>query len=151
MEDTGTKLCTKCGALPRRAGKRNSWCKSCHADHARRQYVRNKHRINQRNKKWAGTQRGKCARALHNTHIYARKRGHHPCHASIEVVEAALESQQHCCAICGFSAKSQGNRSLCLDHCHVTGAFRGWLCWICNSYLARINENSQRLVAYLDA
>jgi hypothetical protein len=43
-------------------------------------------------------------------------------------------------------------RRLCLDHCHDTGAFRGWVCNSCNSG-AGIMDNVERLkkrIAFLE-
>ncbi len=32
-------------------------------------------------------------------------------------------------------------RALALDHCHKTGKFRGWLCFKCNTGLARFGDS----------
>jgi hypothetical protein len=52
------------------------------------------------------------------------------------------------CECCGKSDK----RSLALDHCHETGAFRGWLCSGCNLGLGKLGdtiESVQRALDYL--
>jgi hypothetical protein len=39
-----------------------------------------------------------------------------------------------------------------LDHCHVSGAFRGWLCLKCNSGLGKLGDDVagvRRAIAYL--
>lgn len=145
------RTCAKCKANPARRvrGRSQGYCKQCHAEYNRGRYKADKQSILESNRAWANSQRGRCARALHNTKVAAKSRGYKPCPATVEEVEAALESQGHCCAICGFSAKRQGNRNLSLDHCHETGKFRGWLCWVCNSYLSRIDEQPTALVEYL--
>jgi DNA-binding transcriptional regulator YiaG len=52
-----------------------------------------------------------------------------------------LEAQGCVCAICG-----QGNKKgLVVDHCHITGAVRGLLCRVCNSFLGRINDSVNTL------
>lgn len=43
------------------------------------------------------------------------------------------------CEIC--SRPNTENRDLCLDHCHETGKFRGWLCHPCNTALGRFDDN----------
>lgn len=53
------------------------------------------------------------------------------------------------CECCG---NSSGGRGMALDHCHVTGAFRGWLCVKCNSGIGILGdtvEAAERAVAYL--
>lgn len=40
-----------------------------------------------------------------------------------------------------------------LDHCHATGAFRGWLCNSCNLALGRLGDNEdgvRKLLTYLE-
>lgn len=56
------------------------------------------------------------------------------------------------CELCG-KPEMKSKRSLALDHCHATGAFRGWLCFNCNVCLARLCgdtvEGAERVVRYL--
>ena len=52
------------------------------------------------------------------------------------------------CECCGKASK----RPICLDHDHLTGAFRGWLCNNCNNGLGKIGdsvESVQRMLYYL--
>lgn len=54
-----------------------------------------------------------------------------------------------CCEICG---QSNNNVSLCLDHDHETGEFRGWLCHTCNCGIGFLGDNIeglQRALEYL--
>jgi hypothetical protein len=54
------------------------------------------------------------------------------------------------CEICG-RAPHEG-KSLCIDHCHKTGKFRGWLCHACNLALGNLGdsvENLQSAIKYL--
>jgi recombination endonuclease VII len=41
------------------------------------------------------------------------------------------------------------NRKLCLDHCHVSKQFRGWLCNSCNSALGFAADNITILYAMI--
>ena len=50
------------------------------------------------------------------------------------------------CEICG------SDRSICMDHCHQTKTFRGWLCRACNARVEHPganNEYRERITGYL--
>ena len=54
-----------------------------------------------------------------------------------------------CCQVCG---KECGN-GICLDHCHKTGKFRGFLCNNCNSTIGWAGEDTDimnKLILYLE-
>ena len=57
------------------------------------------------------------------------------------------------CEICG-SEPSGRVTVLCLEHCHETGIFRGWVCERCNKGLAIFGDNLdaiiERLTRYRD-
>ena len=46
------------------------------------------------------------------------------------------------CELCGKASK---NRSLALDHCHVSNKFRGWLCADCNTGIGKLGDNVEGL------
>ena len=48
---------------------------------------------------------------------------------------ARLKQQNGCCAICGEL------QPLCVDHCHVTGDFRGLLCSCCNRGIGLLQDD----------
>lgn len=55
-------------------------------------------------------------------------------------------------ATCECCSRPPGRRALALDHCHTTGNFRGWLCWLCNSAIGKLGDTSEsvgKAVAYL--
>ncbi len=57
----------------------------------------------------------------------------------------------HTCDSCGISEK-ESPQGLCIDHCHQTGDFRGFLCKKCNSALGMLNDDPnqlQKLMEYL--
>jgi hypothetical protein len=55
------------------------------------------------------------------------------------------------CELC--AAPRPGAKTLCLDHDHVTGQFRGWLCHRCNAGIGLLGDDLaslRRAVAYLE-
>lgn len=50
------------------------------------------------------------------------------------------------CEICG-AFDIDFKKGLCLDHDHITGEFRGWLCTRCNCALGMVNDNTETLLA----
>lgn len=62
----------------------------------------------------------------------------------------ALRPEPKYCELCGGA----DSRALCLDHCHATGVFRGWICNLCNMGLARFRDDPElmrRAAAYVEA
>lgn len=53
------------------------------------------------------------------------------------------------CEVCGILA-SELKKSLCFDHDHMTGKFRGWLCTRCNVALGMVRDNPNVLRALID-
>lgn len=54
------------------------------------------------------------------------------------------------CELC--NQPCQQNKVLCIDHCHTTGQFRGWLCSKCNRGVGLLGDDLasiQRAAAYL--
>jgi hypothetical protein len=54
------------------------------------------------------------------------------------------------CECCG---EAPNTRTLHLDHCHITGAFRGWLCMRCNTAIGKLGDQLDgvlRAVRYLE-
>jgi hypothetical protein len=67
---------------------------------------------------------------------------------------ARVAAQGGGCAICGATDPGAGRVVFHLDHCHTTGALRGFLCGGCNLTLGHFNDDPNRFVAaaeYLDA
>lgn len=56
------------------------------------------------------------------------------------------------CECCGKVLEST-THGACLDHCHLTGLFRGWLCANCNSALGLAGDTPEavrRLLSYVE-
>lgn len=47
-----------------------------------------------------------------------------------------------CPSLCECCGNIPGKNSLHLDHCHLTGLFRGWLCGKCNMALGLLGDNA---------
>ena len=57
-----------------------------------------------------------------------------------------LEEQNNGCKICGTTeAKHRSSNNLLVDHCHVTGKYRGLLCNRCNTSLGFVNDDIELL------
>ena len=61
---------------------------------------------------------------------------------TLEEQNQLLQAQQGVCAICGGNRSS---RELGIDHDHVTGTVRGWLCGKCNTGLGFFADNPKWL------
>jgi hypothetical protein len=48
------------------------------------------------------------------------------------------------CQCCG------GKKTLVIDHCHATGAFRGWLCQRCNVCIGGLGDTTETIQRALD-
>lgn len=62
--------------------------------------------------------------------------------------EPTREMALHC-ECCG---DPKGERALCLDHNHITGEFRGWLCVSCNAGIGSLGDDVEgvlKAVSYL--
>lgn len=51
------------------------------------------------------------------------------------------------CEVCG---RRNGKHGIAFDHCHQTGAFRGWLCYSCNTILGHADDNPEILSKLID-
>ncbi|MFN2450686.1 MAG: endonuclease domain-containing protein, partial [Candidatus Baltobacteraceae bacterium] len=77
---------------------------------------------------------------------------------TLEFLQALLEKQRECCAICNVHwtacVASRHCRTqeiflarLFVDHCHSTGQVRGLLCNKCNVAIALLDEDLERFDA----
>lgn len=48
------------------------------------------------------------------------------------------------CEVCGAFGQ------ICFDHDHITGKFRGWICWRCNVVLGHIKDSKDLLNKLID-
>jgi hypothetical protein len=71
-----------------------------------------------------------------------------------EQQEAMLRAQNYCCAVCGDEEWTTRTGTLDLDHNHITGKVRAFLCSHCNHMIGDAKEDPERLrkaAAYLEA
>lgn len=82
---------------------------------------------------------------------FAERGGYEPVNLTGKELSELYAGHTHTCDVCGTPEKelSQG---LCIDHCHETGDFRGFLCNKCNSALGMVHDDPdllQKLMEYL--
>lgn len=96
-------------------------------------------------KNWRDSPKGRITQALAVAKCTARKRGYAACTNSVEEL---LDTVVTNCQMCGKSQQENG-QNLCLDHDHVTGEFRGWLCTSCNISLGHYEKIKSLANKYL--
>ncbi len=64
-----------------------------------------------------------------------------------EKLVETLVAQDFNCGICGATFE---DRRWDIDHCHITGKFRGLLCHWCNTWLGKNEGIAQAAVRYLE-
>ena len=60
------------------------------------------------------------------------------------------EPTRPCPDHCEMCLRPAGKRALHLDHCHTTGAFRGWLCGCCNTAFGRLGDSFEEVAQRLE-
>lgn len=70
-------------------------------------------------------------------------------HLHRDVYQLILESQNHCCRICGRH-ESEFTKRLHIDHDHSTGEVRGLLCHACNLGLGYFRDDKNILKSAID-
>lgn len=137
------KKCAKCGEFKpstlfnrdnARKGGRYPNCRLCEKKRNAARYAENPKKYLQQNKEWRTKNRQK-------KKDYLRRWRH-------KVVPSRPEPSH--CEVCNGCPGSKGMH---LDHCHVTGIFRGWLCHRCNVALGFVRDDPdtlRKLADYLD-
>ena len=112
------------------------YCKSCRVALSRRDYEKNKEKINSRSKERY--------KRIGHTQVYKdRDRASHlkrTYNITVFKYNDMFIEQGGCCAICG-THQSKLNRRLVVDHCHETDVVRGLLCRKCNAGLGHFNDS----------
>lgn len=95
-------------------------CAECARDREKRRWLENKSSMRRKQKRWR-----------EKNPDYAKNRRQQ------ELEQAAGRPRAAACECCG---KEQRGRALAFDHCHTTGAFRGWLCANCNVGIGKLGD-----------
>ena len=64
--------------------------------------------------------------------------------------EIAGRPRPEFCEICQSPATQCRWGKLAFDHCHQTGAFRGWICYRCNTILGHAHDDPEILRKLID-
>lgn len=101
---------------------------------------KSKHAMQRSKVNWFKRGRGLVWLKLKCTRDQVKRSGGMPCTSTVDEILPTLKME---CEICGSPPKNRN--SLCLDHNHLTGAFRGWLCGNCNRALGLLGEDPRTL------
>lgn len=122
------KKCTRCdeikpidefGVSNQNTGVRRSRCKPCSSAAA------------------AESKKADPARAQRNSlRTRATALGLNP-----DTMELLFNNHNKLCDLCGKPQSTRGQSRLHMDHDHVTGNFRGWLCGECNTGLGKFKDD----------
>lgn len=66
-------------------------------------------------------------------------------HYAARGLPAPIRPMPSRCECCGVDSRL--DKAFALDHCHVTGRFRGWLCHRCNSGIGMLGDDVDGLLA----
>lgn len=89
--------------------------------------------------------RSRCKYSLKQSRTKAKRDGYTPCTASVDNLVASFTGY---CQICEIP-EAKCSRKLCMDHCHKTGRFKGWLCVKCNLGLGYLEDHLEQAIIYL--
>jgi hypothetical protein len=103
--------------------------------------------LDQQHNKWLRdpATRERHRRTARNSHLKC-KHG-----ITLDQLERQIELQKGKCMVCRLKFTDKGPQRMVIDHCHVTGAFRGLLCCACNSAegMLKTPETALRLYEYM--
>lgn len=154
-EEFTHKTCSDCGQVKtvesfyrKSARTKRGWfwdshCIDCRNSYSRDYAAGNRERRNSRLKKWRENNPDGARRTDRSKH-YRRAYG-----ITVEEADRMKSQNGGKCQICNRVASK-----LNIDHCHKTGAVRGVLCSVCNTYIGMIGDDptvAQRMADYLNA
>lgn len=104
-------------------------------------YAKHKVKITARKKKWREANRERYL-------VWSRKSALKISYAKL-AEPVPYPAPAHCEG-CGIAFATKGVKGPCLDHCHVTNRFRGWLCHKCNAALGMAGDSPEGVRKLLD-
>lgn len=144
------KTCTKCGVekpdgdfykAKRVKSGFHSECKTCHKICS--QASRRKNKKGRAKYEWKRRKGSRFNQSLICARSRAKKDDHEPCNATTKELKAAFTGF---CDVCGVP-ELECDRKLHMDHCHITGELRGFLCRSCNLGLGFFKDSDDILLS----
>ena len=117
-------------------------CKTCYTERQNAYYRKYREKIK-------ASPRRQFMASLWQSRSSAKCKGHASCNATARELEAAFTGKCHVCQVPEIECRVR----LCMDHCHKTGRFRGWLCENCNKAAGHLKESAEiahKLIEYLE-
>ena len=156
MDFENQKTCGACSqtkpldCFPRNKVKKDGYgaqCKECQKVYSRNWYAKNRDSVLKKQKQYYADNNEACkaARAKYakanpeKMREYGRKRSRK------KLPEPTRPCPTHC-EMCHRTSK----RALHLDHDHITGEFRGWLCGCCNTAFGRLGDDFEIAIQRLN-
>ncbi len=127
----GDDYCTKCKTAIKE-------CKGCHAELSIFDFA-----ANQR------TPRGAMNRRSYCKSCYKKRKGKYPKRSDIDEFESTSPrppiGDTFQCPLCERIFTVTNNKLVNLDHDHITGEIRGWICQDCNTSMGRMGDDISTL------
>lgn len=143
MDFENQKTCSKCLQTKdlESFSKKGNWCKTCRKAYHQDWYARNRDPVLEKQKQYYADNTEACVASRKryaeanpdSTRRTARERWRKK--------QGLPTPTRPCPDHCEMCLRPAGKRALHLDHCHTTGAFRGWLCGCCNTAFGRLGDS----------
>lgn len=118
----------------RRNDGRGSWCKACTNTYSKAYYYNNWDEIKEKRKPYRKT---KEQNRRSNIKQYFK--------ITVEEYDARRKAQGDNCALC-----DKETADLVLDHDHITGKLRSFICRSCNTKLGWFEKRQEKIIAYIN-
>lgn len=145
-----------------------SKCRQCSSEYRKKYYhadnaaavrktvewqQQNRGRYNKRSREWRAKNKDKIKATI--TRFYLnhpskrREKTLKKYGLTVESYADMLAEQGGKCAICGLP-QLEATSPFSVDHCHKSGKVRGILCFVCNTTLGRVHDNTQILFSMIN-
>lgn len=158
MDFENQNVCQTCqqrkslSSFPKNKAKKNghgAQCKECRKTYSKEWYKQNKEKVLDRQKKYYAdnTETCKAARSRYAKDNAEKVRKYTREYQRKKKLPAPTRPCPDHCEMC---LRPPGKHALHLDHCHVTGEFRGWLCGCCNTAFGRLGDSFELVIERLE-